>query len=67
MHIIDVFQLLSGIAVIALVLLQQNESGFSSRGSSQVRTRRGPEKLMFNATIFFGASFVILSIINFLG
>lgn len=66
MNILNALQVLSGIIVIVLVLLQQNESGWNSAGSNLNRTRRGAEKLIYIMTIVAGSLFVILSIINFL-
>ncbi len=59
-------QIITAIAVIALVLVQARDAGLSSMfGGSDMgvyKTRRGVEKTMFNATIGLGIFFMLLSL-----
>lgn len=59
------FQLIVSLLLIFTVLLQNKTSGFSVGGSQNVSfqpTKRGAEKVIFNATIIFAALFVASSI-----
>lgn len=58
-------QVISGISIVGLVLLQQQDTGFYSSNSNINRTRRGIEKVAYNATIGFIVTFIISSILNF--
>lgn len=67
--ILVITQIIVGILLIVLVLLQQRGQGIGSLGgiSSQFYgTRRGLEKTIFISTIILGALFIILSIVSFL-
>lgn len=70
MDIITIGQILSAIAVIGLVLMQDKSSGVGglfgggSGGDLIASKRRGMEKTIFNATIGVVVTFVILSILN---
>jgi preprotein translocase subunit SecG len=59
-------QIVTSLAIIALVLLQAKDAGLSSMfGGSDMgvyRTKRGVEKTMFNATIGLSIFFALLSI-----
>lgn len=63
-----IFQILVSIILIVLVTLQSKEtslgSGFSSVTQSGLHTKRGPEKLIYIATIVTSVIFVILSFLN---
>ncbi len=62
-------QIIIGIVLIALVLLQQRGGGMGVLGgiSSQFYgTRRGLEKTIFVFTVILGALFIALSVICFL-
>lgn len=64
--VLNLIQILASVAIIALVLIQQHESGIYSKTSNINRSRRGTEKVVYNLTIVFGTIFVITSIANFL-
>lgn len=64
--ILNVLQVLSGLLIIALVLLQRQDTGFYSSSTNINRTRRGLEKVTYNLTIFTGVMFTLISIANFL-
>jgi len=66
---LDIAQILIGILLIVLALLQQRGGGMGVLGgiSSQFYgTRRGLEKTIFVFTIILGGLFIALSIICFL-
>jgi preprotein translocase subunit SecG len=66
MNIMWGLQTLIAVVLIALVLIQNKGQGFSmSMGavSSAYRSRRGAEKLVFNATIIFGVLFGLNSLV----
>jgi protein translocase SecG subunit len=54
------------VLLVASVLLQQMGSGLSSTfggGGAAYQTRRGLEKVLFRATIFFGILIVVGSVV----
>lgn len=62
-------QIVLGIAIIVIVLLQSKDAGMSNMfgggGDMGVyRTRRGVEKTLFNATIILGSIFMLLSLLT---
>lgn len=61
-------QLVLAVAIIALATLQAKDAGLSQMfGGSDMgvmRTRRGVEKTMFQATIVLGGVFVLLAIVT---
>jgi len=63
-----IVQIILSLILIVLVTLQSKEtslgSGFSSVTQSGIHTKRGPEKLIYLATIVIGVIFVILSFLN---
>ena len=67
-HIINVFQILVALALIAAVLMQAKGAGLgnifggSSGGGDSFRTRRGVERVLFRGTIGLIVVFVALSI-----
>lgn len=66
MNILWALQALFAILLIACVLVQNKGQGFSmSMGavSSAYRSRRGAEKLVFNATIILGVLFGLNSLV----
>ena len=63
-NILMIIQIIVSIALIGLVLIQQQDSGFYSSTTNINRSRRGTEKVVYNLTIFVGLLFVVLSIIN---
>jgi protein translocase SecG subunit len=60
------FQLIVSFLLIFSILLQNKTSGFSGGSSSPATTfqstKRGAEKIIFNATIVFAVFFVLSSI-----
>lgn len=63
-----IFQIIVSIVLIVLVTLQSKEtslgSGFSSVTQSGLHTKRGPEKMIYIATIATAIIFVVLSFLN---
>ena len=63
-----VIQILLSLILIVLVTLQSKEtslgSGFSSVTHSGLHTKRGPEKMIYLATIIVAIVFVIFSFLN---
>jgi len=63
-----IFQIIVSLILIVLVTLQSKEtslgSGFSSVTQSGIHTKRGPEKMIYIATIVTAVIFVILSFLN---
>ena len=62
-------QIVLGIAIIAIVLVQSKDAGMSNMfgggGDMGVyRTRRGVEKTLFNATIVLGSVFMLLCLVT---
>jgi len=57
------FQIIVAIFLILLILLQQRGTTFGEIGGFYA-TRRGIQKKIFLATIFFGALFVVLALLN---
>ncbi len=61
-----IVQILLGIALIVLVLLQTKGAGLSGVFGGQdvyaTRTRRGLEKMLFNATIGVAVAFFLVSL-----
>ncbi|MBP9772070.1 MAG: preprotein translocase subunit SecG [Candidatus Pacebacteria bacterium] len=67
MDVISVLQIALSVILIVLVLLQRNDSsaGAAFGGGDEggvTRTRRGPEKVVFLATIVVAILFVALSV-----
>lgn len=67
--ILSYIQIVLSVILIILILLQQSDSSLGAAfggGDSESghRTRRGSEKLIFNATIVTGALFAISAIIS---
>lgn len=64
-----VLEVLTGAAMIALILMQAKGSGISAvfgGDGGMYRSRRGVEKLLHRATIFLAIIFMILALINFI-
>lgn len=63
-----IIQILLSLILITLVTLQSKEtslgSGFSSVTQSGIHTKRGPEKLIYLATIGVAILFVLFSFLN---
>lgn len=67
--ILSISQIVTVVLLITCVLLQQKGVGLGSSfggGDSVFTTRRGPEKVVYNATIVLSALFLGLSIAAFL-
>ncbi len=69
MSYINIAQIFVSIVIIALILLQERESGLSGLfGGGDMggvyQARRGFEKILFISTIVMAVVFVALSIIN---
>jgi preprotein translocase subunit SecG len=65
----DVILVILGVALIASILMQARGAGLGSvfGGTGTVfKTRRGIEKLLFRATIFFGALFCLMCFLTWL-
>jgi protein translocase SecG subunit len=63
-----IIQIILSLILIILVTLQSKEtslgSGFSSVTQSGIHTKRGPEKMIYIATIVVAVIFVIFSFLN---
>ncbi|MFA6410965.1 MAG: preprotein translocase subunit SecG [Candidatus Buchananbacteria bacterium] len=65
--ILDLIQLVSAVALVTLVLMQNRGAGVGSAfgGDGNVyRTKRGVEKYLFVLTIVFAAIFLVVSLVN---
>jgi protein translocase SecG subunit len=63
-----IVQIILSLVLIVLVTLQSKEtslgSGFSSVTQSGIHTKRGPEKMIYIATIVVAIIFIIFSFLN---
>lgn len=61
-----VLHILISVALIGVILLQSSKGGLGSAfgGGQMYRTKRGAEKLIFNATIVLAVLFLITSVVN---
>jgi preprotein translocase subunit SecG len=69
MNLINVSQIAVSIVLVVLVLFQQRGSGLGSAFGQEggvYATRRGIQKKIFYATIFFGIVFVVLALLTLL-
>jgi preprotein translocase subunit SecG len=67
MSALTIAQLVSGIIIIALVLIQDRSSGLGPLGAGGTeiyQRRRGLERLIFGLTIVMIGLFALLSILN---
>lgn len=63
--VMEIIQILIGISVSALILLQAKGTGLGRAfGSTAYHSRRGLETLMFKSTIALAVTFVIVSIVG---
>lgn len=65
--IISLVQIILGILLILVIIIQQKGSGIGSSFGGDLsfyRTKRGAEKLLFYATIGLSSAFVLSSIIG---
>lgn len=68
--ILQIIQIILSIVLIAGILMQSKTSGLSGAfggddSSGSFQTRRGLEKMIFNATLFIAVSFSVISFIIF--
>lgn len=66
-QLIFLSQIISGIILIVLILLQQKGTGLGTAFGGEISfysTRRGAEKLIFYLTIITAAAFILLSILG---
>lgn len=64
---ISLIQIILGILLILVILIQQKGSGLGSAFGGDLgfyRTKRGAEKLLFWATIVLASAFILLSILG---
>ncbi len=64
---INLIQVILGILLILIILLQQKGSGLGSTFGGELamyRTKRGAEKLLFRATIVIALLFILASLIG---
>ena len=61
-----VIHIVLSLALIGVILMQSSKGGLGSAfgGGQMYRTKRGAEKLIFNATIVLAVLFLITSIAN---
>lgn len=70
MNILITATIAVSIILILLIAIQEQSAdtpgvfGGGSGGSGFYQTRRGLEKFMFGATVFFAAAFVTLAVLN---
>ena len=63
--LMEVVQIVIGVAVSTLILLQAKGTGLGRAfGSTAYHSRRGLETLMFKSTIVLAVTFVIVSIVG---
>ncbi|MGC9520464.1 MAG: preprotein translocase subunit SecG [Anaerolineae bacterium] len=67
---LNIVQIILGVALIALVLLEVRSSGmggvFGGSQTSLIRRRRGPELLLFRLTVITSILFFLVAIANVL-
>jgi preprotein translocase subunit SecG len=64
---INLAQVIVSVILIVLILLQQRGTALGSAFGQEggyYATRRGVQKKIFWATVFFGAAFIVLSLLN---
>lgn len=60
-----IIQIVSGLALVILILIQSKGKGFArSFGSSASFTRRGLEKVVFRLSFLVAAIFIVISILQ---
>ena len=69
--ILPIIQIVISVILVILVLLQNKSAGIGALGGSESETssfgtRRGFEKMLFEATVFVAVIFVLVSIISFI-
>lgn len=69
LQIFSIIQIICGIILIVLILLQTKGSGLGSAfggGMTFYQTRRGVEKLLFYATMVVAGIFLLSSLLGFI-
>lgn len=63
---LDVFQIILGIILITVIILQAKGTGLGSAfgGGTNFHTKRGAEKFLFYATLIVSLLFVLVSLFN---
>lgn len=64
--VLIIFHIMISLALIGLILLQNSKGGLGAAfgGGEFYRTKRGAEKLVFNATMIVAAVFLITSVLT---
>ncbi|MEK7146848.1 MAG: preprotein translocase subunit SecG [Patescibacteria group bacterium] len=64
----SIIQIVISVVLIGLIILQERSSGlsgvFGGGGGGYYQTRRGLEKIVFWATIFFAIAFAAIALAN---
>lgn len=68
--ILSIIQIILAVILIASILLQKSSAGIGALGGGDsvdagYHTRRGFEKMLFNATVVFAVLFAVISFIIF--
>jgi len=67
MSILSIIQIIVSILLIILILLQQRGTALGSSFGGEggfYTTRRGMQQKIYQATIFLGAAFIVLALLN---
>lgn len=67
--VISVIQIILGVLLILVIIIQQKGSGLGSTFGANLgfyRTKRGAEKLLFYCTIILSTAFILLSLVGLL-
>lgn len=61
-----ILHVILSVGLIGLILLQSSKGGLGSAfgGGESFRTKRGAEKVVFNATIVLALLFLVTSVVN---
>jgi len=65
--ILDIIQIILAFLLVVLILMQNQGAGLGATfgGEGNIyRTKRGPEKLVFNSTIVIAILFLVISFYN---
>jgi len=68
--ILSIIQIILAVILVASILLQRSSAGIGALGGGEsvdagYNTRRGFDKVLFNASILFGIAFIVISFIIF--
>ena len=67
--VISLIQIILGILLIFVIIIQQKGAGMGSAFGADLgfyRTKRGPEKLLFYASIVLSTAFILSSLVGLL-